>query len=293
MTRLIGVDVGGTKCLGVALDDSGRVLSELRVPSPSDADALVDTIAGLITALGPGDSVGVGLPGLVDRRGVLRAAPNLPGVVELAAAERLAERLGYPVSVDNDATCAALAEWQWGAGAGVDDLVVVTLGTGIGAGLVAGGRLQRGAHGLAGEVGHMIVQVDGRACGCGRRGCWERYASGSALADHAKVVTGLTVTGEQVVAAAREQQAWALEVIDVFASWVALGLANLANVTDPARFVIGGGLADVGDVLLGSLTGAYRESLYASAHRPVADIAMATLGPRAGAIGAAWLAQQS
>jgi glucokinase len=177
-----------------------------------------------------------------------------------------------------------------GAGASVDDLVVVTLGTGIGAGLVVGGRLQRGANGLAGEVGHLTVQVDGRSCGCGRRGCWERYASGSALADHARVLSGRSVTGEQVMAAAREQQSWALEVVDVFATWVAMGLANLANVTDPARFVIGGGLASEGDVLLAPLVAAYRQSLYASSHRPVADIVMATLGPRAGAIGAALLA---
>lgn len=292
MTRLLGVDVGGTKCLGVALDDAGRVVSEVRVESPAGDDALLDALCDVIAALGPGDSVGVGLPGLVDRRGVLRAAPNLPGVVEFAASERLTERLGRTVIVDNDATCAALAEWRLGAGVGVDDLAVVTLGTGIGGGLVVGGRLEQGADGLAGEVGHMIVQVDGRACGCGRRGCWERYASGSALADHAKVLTGRTATGEQVVAAARDQQPWALEVVEVFASWVAIGLANLANVTDPARFVIGGGLADTGDVLLGPLRSAYRQALYASSHRQVADIVMAELGPRAGAIGAALLGSQ-
>ena len=287
MTRWLGIDVGGTKCLGVALDDSGAVVDQIKLPTPNGADAVVETIAQVITALGDGDTVGVGLPGLVDRRGRLLAAPNLPGVFDFPAADRLGERLGREVVIDNDATCATLAEWRLGAGVGSDDLILVTLGTGIGGGLVVDGHLVRGAHGLAGEIGHMVVDLDGRPCGCGRRGCWERYASGSALGDHAQVLTGTRHTGEQVVEAARAGDMWAHDVVDVFANWVAVGLANLANAVDPSIIVLGGGVASAGDVLLEPVRRAYAQRLYASSHRPLASITMARLGPTAGAIGAA------
>lgn len=292
MSRRLGIDVGGTKCLGVVLDDAGQVVQQDRLPTPLGAEALTDVIVALVQALGGGDTIGVGLPGLVDRNGVLRAAPNLPGVVEFPAVDLLSQRLGLPVAVDNDATCATMAEWRLGAGRGVDDLVLVTLGTGIGGGLVMGGHLQPGGHGLAGEIGHMLVEVDGRPCGCGQRGCWERYASGSALADHARVMTGRRVTSEQVVQAGRSGEAWANDVIEMFSLWVARGLATLANVLDPRRIVIAGGLASVGDLLLAPVRVAYQQTVYAAAHRPLAEIVMATLGPQAGAIGAALLGAQ-
>lgn len=289
MTQRVGVDVGGTKCLGVAIDVHGAVIGEVKVPTPQGVEALVDTIVSVVHELGGGVSIGVGLPGLVDRDGTLRAAPNLPGLFDVPFGHLLGERLTAPVALDNDATCAAVAEWRLGAGRGLDDVMVVTLGTGIGGGVVAGGRLQRGAHGLAGEIGHMTMVSDGRPCGCGRRGCWERYASGSALSDHARVLTGDSVTGEGVVQAARSGQAWALEVIDVFAGWVAMGLANLANVIDPARFVICGGLADASDVVLQPIRDAYPRYLYASPHREIADITVGVIGSSAGAVGAALL----
>jgi glucokinase len=289
--RRLGVDVGGTKCLGVAVDDHGTVVDEVRFPTPYGASALVDTIAEIVERLGGGDHVGVGLPGLVTPTGVLRAAPNLPDVVEAPLGELLSRRLGVPVHLDNDATCATLAEWRTGSGRGVHDLMVVTLGTGIGGGLVQGGRLQRGAHGFAGEIGHMVIDPGGRHCGCGGRGCWERYASGSALADHASMLTGSSVTGEDVVRAARQSQPWAREVIEVFAGWVALGLANLANAVDPARFVLGGGLAESGDVLLEPIRASFPQRLYAAQHRPVVDIVIGEHASYAGAIGAALLAE--
>jgi len=289
VTRRLGVDVGGTKCLGVLVDADGRVIRDVRVRTPPDVTGLIDTIAEVVERLGGGDSLGVGLPGLVDAGGVLRAAPNLAGVAEFPARALLEQRLGMAVAVDNDATCATLAEWSLGAGRGVDDLVLVTLGTGIGGGLVAGGRVRRGAHGMAGEIGHMVVEREGRPCRCGHRGCWERYASGSALGDHSRALTGAHRPGEEVIAAARRLDAWALEVVEVFVGWVALGLANLANVLDPARFVIGGGLADSGDVVLAGIRDAYARALYSAEHRPLAEIVMASLGPEAGAVGAALL----
>jgi len=289
VTRRLGIDVGGTKCLGVVLDADGRVTRRVRVPAPPDVTGLLDAVAEVVEGLGGGDTLGVGLPGLVDAGGVLRAAPNLAGVAEFPARALLEQRLGMTVAVDNDATCATMAEWSLGAGRGVDDLVLVTLGTGIGGGLVAGGRIRRGAHGMAGEIGHMVVEREGRPCRCGHRGCWERYASGSALGDHARSLTGTHVPGEEVIAAARRLDPWALEVVEVFADWLALGLANLANVVDPARFVIGGGLADTGDVVLAGVREAYARTLYSAEHRPLAEILMASLGPEAGAVGAALL----
>lgn len=293
MKRRIGIDVGGTKCLGVVVSDDGALLDEMKVPTPLGVEALIEAIVDMVHRLGGTEQLGVGLPGLVTRHGVLRAAPNLPGVVEAPVAALLQQRLGpsVSVSVDNDATCAALAEWHLGAGRGVHDMVLVTLGTGIGGGVVMGGNLQRGGHGFAGEIGHMTMVADGRACGCGRRGCWERYASGSALADHARVITGTATRGEDVIAAAGDGQSWAIEVVEVWAGWVAAGLANLANVVDPQRFVIGGGLAEAAAVILGPITTAYPQHLYAAEHRDLAEIAAGACGPRAGALGAALLGE--
>ncbi|MEO7556034.1 MAG: ROK family protein, partial [Acidimicrobiales bacterium] len=184
---VVGVDVGGTKILGLALDDSGAPAADaVRVATPQGSEPLLDAIAELVGRFPGATGVGVGIPGLVDRAGVVQVAPNLRGVSELAVAARLRDRLGVPVTVDNDATCATWAEARVGAAAGASDVVLVTLGTGIGAGLVAGGALQRGANGFAGEAGHMIVDPDGPPCPCGRRGCWERYASGNGLGRFAR-----------------------------------------------------------------------------------------------------------
>lgn len=169
--RAVGVDVGGTKLLAVALDASGAVVAEERLPSPRDGIELIEAIAALALAVGPVGALGVGLPGLVER-GVLRFAANLPGIVELPAEQMLSERVGAPVVIDNDATLAGWGEHSVGAAVGVDDALVVTLGTGIGGGLILGGRLYNGAHGMAGEIGHVLVDPAGPPCPCGQRGCW-------------------------------------------------------------------------------------------------------------------------
>lgn len=305
--RTVGLDVGGTKCLGVALDEHGEIVAEERRPTPrghGSLPLLIDTLAELADALGPFDHIGVGVPGLVTRQGVLRAAPNLDGVADFDVAGLLGERVGQPVHVDNDATCAAVSEWMHGAGRGTTDMVLVTLGTGIGGGVVAGGRLQRGNHGFAGEFGHMVVDPDGPPCPCGRRGCWERYASGSGLARLAReaAVGGRVgrvleiaggdpeaVRGEMVQQAAREGDAGALAVIDDFGRWVALGLVNLTNVLDPERFVLGGGLAAGADLYLDPIRTWLRELIYQPELRPLPDVAFARWNERAGAVGAALL----
>lgn len=301
----VGIDVGGTKALGVALDESGMVVAEDRRPTPRGDDSLeplVDTLVELATSLGVDGSLGVGVPGLVSRQGVLRAAPNLDGVADFEVGRLVSQRLGHAVSVDNDATCATVAEWKLGAAAGTDNMMLVTLGTGIGGGLVSNGAVQRGMNGFAGEFGHMVVHPNGPRCPCGRRGCWERYASGSGLAMLAReAATGRrlrsvvehaggdpqNVRGEHVQAAAREGDEDALAVIDDFGRWVALGLSNLTNAFDPEMFVLGGGLAAGAELYLDPIVRWYGELLYQPHLRPLPRIEFAQWGPLAGAVGAA------
>jgi glucokinase len=301
--RRAGVDVGGTKCLGVVVVD-GEIVAEQRRYTPRGHGPIADAIAEVAAALAPYDSLGVGVPGLVTRAGVLRAAPNLADVADFDVASMVAERVGHHLEVDNDATCAALSEWREGAGVGADDLVLVTLGTGIGGGLVLGGVLQRGHNGFTGEYGHMVVDPDGPPCVCGRRGCWERYASGSGmgrLAREAAVGGRLRrvvelaggdpelVRGEQVHHAAREGDPEALAVIDEFGRWLALGLVNLTNAVDPQRFVLGGGLAVGADLYLEPIRHWFGELLYSPDLRPHPEVVFARLGEHAGAVGAALL----
>jgi glucokinase len=304
-----GLDVGGTKILGVVLDrdDPRRVLAERRVPTPIGADglmaALLGTVEELVAAVGPPSSVGVGVPGLVDHEGMLHFGPHLPGIVDLPIALRMADALGVPAMADNDANCAALAEQRVGAGRGVSDALVVTFGTGIGAGIVVGGRLLSGGSGFAGEVGHMVVEAAGPPCPCGRRGCWERFASGTglsrlardaALAGTLNAVVATAggpeeVRGEHVTDAARRGDPGAQEVLGEFAEWVARGLANLANVLDPGIIVLGGGLVAAADLLLEPVRAAFAERVMAYEQRAPIPIVPAELGERAGAIGAALL----
>jgi glucokinase len=307
VSNTVGIDVGGTKCLGVALDEQGRIAGEDRRPTPRGAGSLpllIETLAELAGQLGPYDELGVGVPGLVTHEGVLRAAPNLDGVADFDVAGLLGERVGHRVHVDNDATCAAASEWLYGAGKGATDMVLVTLGTGIGGGLVAGGKLQRGKNGFAGEYGHMVVDPVGPPCPCGRRGCWERYASGSGLARLAReAAVGRRVNrvldlaggdpeavrGEMVMQAAREGDADALRVIDDFGRWVALGLVNLTNTLDPEMFVLGGGLAAGADLYLDPIKKWFHELIYQPELRPMPEVRFAEWNERAGAVGAALL----
>lgn len=303
--RRAGIDVGGTKCLAVVIDDEARVTTEHQLPTPKGPDSILDTITALVGRLGPIGSLGVGLPGLVTRDGVLRAAPNLVDIANFRVGPLLSDRLGMTVHVENDGTCAAVAEWQVGAARDARDMVMVTLGTGIGGGIIAGGSLVRGRNGFAGEFGHMVIDPVGPPCPCGRRGCWERYASGAGLgrlAREAAVGARLgrvvehaggdaeAVRGEHVQAAAREGDTEALAVIDDFGRWVALGLVNLTNALDPEVFVLGGGLAVSADLYLDPIQRWFTELLYAPELRPHPALAFARLGAVAGAVGAAMLA---
>jgi glucokinase len=309
----IGLDVGGTKCLGLAVDPDGKVLAELKVPTAVAGGApLLDAMAAVArdvatAAGGQPSSVGVGAPGLVDTDGVLRFAPNLQAAAGLPIGAGLAARLGVPVRVDNDVTCAAFGEWRAGAAAGASDALLVALGTGIGGGLVVGGRLARGAYGFAGEIGHMVVEPHGPPCPCGNRGCWERYASGNGLgrlareaaeAGLAPAVVALAggeadrVRGEHVTDAAETGDPGALAILDTFAWWLALGLANLTNIFDPARIVLGGGLVDDAPLWLEATRRSFAGLVVGGAVRPPVEIVPAVLGSRAGAVGAALLGRE-
>ncbi|MHB8246355.1 MAG: ROK family protein [Acidimicrobiales bacterium] len=317
----VGLDVGGTKVLGVAVTEDGSVLAEERRATTGDGEGLLDDLAELYASLAeaaPGSAsgltegcdvppLGIGVPGLVDPEGRLVFAPNLLGTSGTDVRAGLEQRLsrGHPrVQVDNDATCAAAGESAFGAGHGHSDVLFVTLGTGIGGGIVTGGRLLRGSGNFAGEIGHVVVDPQGPPCGCGRRGCWERYASGSglgrlardaALAGRATRIVSLgggdadAVRGEHVMQAVAEGDAQAAAVVDEFAWWLALGLANLANILDPRVIVIGGGLVRAGELLLGPVRAAFLSQLEGAKLRPAIEILPAALGDRGGAIGAAVL----
>jgi glucokinase len=317
-----GVDVGGTKVLGVALDAAGVVVAEARMATPRSAtdpadlgqagaadvaDAVAEVVRRLGEAAGCGAAepvpVGIGVPGMLDRHGTLRFSPNLPGAVGADMRALVADRVGGgSLQVGNDANCAALAELRLGAARGAQHAVVVTLGTGIGGGLIADGRVRLGARGFAGEIGHMVVDPSGPPCPCGGRGCWERFASGGGLGRLAReaafggslheavALAGgdpELVRGEHVTRAALAGDPGALAVVEELGWWVALGLSNLVAFCDPERIVVGGGVAEVGDLLLAPTRRAFAGLVEAGSARPEIPIVAAELGERAGAVGAA------
>ncbi len=304
----VGLDIGGTKVLGVVLDETGTIVREVRRPSPvSELDALVEVCARIVEDLdAPEAAVGVGAAGLVDTDGRLTYAPNIPGVREAPLQADLASATGRAVVVDNDANLAALAELQHGAAVGARTALMVTLGTGIGGGIVIEGRVYRGPNGFAGEIGHVTVERDGPVCACGELGHWESIASGNALGRMARelVAEGRgaailaaaggdadAVSGEEVAAAARSGDAEAQRLLEHYADNIALGLANLANILDLERIVIAGGVIDMGALLLDPLRVAFAARLEGTEHRPEIPILPAVLGSRAGAVGAALLAR--
>jgi glucokinase len=300
----VGIDIGGTKLLAVRVDPDGSVVPDTVQASPTSGPELIQEVLAAAERLCAGrpGSLGVGVPGLVDPSDIVRFAPNLQGVTGTSLGDRLREALpGAPVWIGNDATAACWAEHQVGAGAGHAEMIMVTLGTGVGGGIVSRGELLEGSNRYAGEFGHMVVDPNGPKCPCGKRGCWERFASGAglgflgremAVAGEAPRVAELAgdpdaVRGEHVTTAAREGDGPATEIMARFAWWVALGLANLTNALDPEVIVLGGGLAAAGDVLLEPTRRAFVELVEAPELRQMVRIVPAALGFRAGAIGAA------
>ncbi|MDA8283686.1 MAG: ROK family protein [Actinomycetota bacterium] len=292
-----GIDIGGTKLLALRLGGGATV----RAASPRRREDVIAAIRNAVSGSEP-VAIGVGVPGLVDTGGVLVSSPHLPGLAGTPLAALVRE--AWPdaaVWVGNDATAAAWAEAAAGAGRGASDVLTVTLGTGIGGGIVSGGRLQEGARRFAGEWGHMVVDPHGPPCPCGQRGCWERFASGDGLGRLAREAAYAgrldlaggdpeAVRGEHVTAAAAAGDAGALAVMQELAWWLALGLANLANIFDPEVIVLGGGLVDAGEVLVAPTREVFPRLVHAGDQRDRIRIVPAELGSGAGAVGAALLA---
>lgn len=307
----VGVDAGGTKIAAALVTPRGEIVHRVSVPTPRDdgADALAAIVGATENVLAEvGDhevaGIGVGLAGLVDRaRMVFVYGPNFP--VRGADVGAAMDRFGLPVSVGNDADCAAWAEYLFGAGRRCRDMLMVTLGTGIGGGIISGGRPFGGANGFAGEIGHMVFADDGAPGGDGVDRHWERFASGTALDGLAREAAasdpdgGIVaaaggdpagVNGRHVVAALANGDAVAAGVMDGYAARVAAGIAGLVQVLDPARVVVGGGVCAAGDALFVPLRRHVGRLVSGAEHRPEVPVVAAELGPGAGVIGAASLA---
>jgi glucokinase len=313
MTLACGVDVGGTKIAGGVIDEDGTIVEELRVESPAtDAEAIEEAIASLVTELSSRhdiSAVGVGAAGYIDKaRAVVMFAPNIAWRnVDLKA--ELEKRIDLPVVIENDANAAAWGEFRYGAGHDVDDLLLVTVGTGVGGGVVLDGELYRGAFGVGAEIGHMRVVPNGILCGCGNHGCFEQYASGNALVREARVsarggsllarnLLDLAggdpdkITGPLITEAARSGDPFAVEQLAELGKWLGEGIASLTAILDPAVVVIGGGVSEAGELLLAPTRAAFAAQLTGRGHRPSLEIRKARLGNRAGLIGAADLARR-
>jgi glucokinase len=313
VTLTIGVDVGGTKVAAGVVDLSGEVLAQTRRDTPADDVAKTrDLIVEVVTELRqqhPVQAVGIGAAGWIDAtRSTVLFAPNLAWRDE-PLREYVSGAVGLPVIVENDANVAAWAEFRYGAARHANEsMVMFTIGTGVGGGIVLGGQLLRGWHGLAGELGHILAVPEGHQCGCGRHGCIEQYGSGNALVRFARAAarqeptraTALlelaggdaeAITGPMVTTAAQAGDGASCEAFAKIGRWLGMSLADLVQILDPQVLVVGGGVIDAGDTLLGPLRRSYLESLAQRGKLPVAEVRPAEMGNVAGVIGAADLAR--
>ncbi|WP_059011249.1 ROK family glucokinase [Streptomyces specialis] len=310
----VGIDIGGTKVMAGVVDADGTVLERVRTETPDKSKSpkvVEDTIAELVLDLSDRHdvhAVGIGAAGWVDAdQSRVLFAPHLAWRNE-PLRDALAARLVVPILVDNDANTAAWGEWRFGAGRGAEHLVMITLGTGIGGAILEGGRVKRGAYGVAGEFGHMQVVPGGHRCACGNRGCWEQYSSGNALVREARELAAADspvahhildrvggevaeITGPLITDLAREGDPMCVELLQDMGRWLGVGIANLAAALDPARFVVGGGVSDADDLLIEPAREAFRRHLTGRGYRPEAEIVRAELGTDAGMVGAADLAR--
>ena len=310
---VVGVDVGGTKVLAGVVDETGHIRGTAhrstpgrRVAPAQVEDALVDAVIE-VAAGAPIGAVGVAAAGFVDAAGNrVMFAPHLPWRGE-PVRDRLTARWEAPVLLDNDANCALVGEWTYGAARGAGSALMVTMGTGIGGALLVGGHVLRGSNGMAGEFGHMQVVPDGLPCECGGRGCWEQYSSGNALVRYARGLIGVEptmmenacdgnpdlLTGPMVTAAAEAGDLGARHAFMAVGDWLGVGVANLVAALDPEVVVVGGGVSAAGDRLLDPARTALRRSLVGVGHRVVPSLHQARLGPAAGLVGAAAMARAS
>jgi glucokinase len=309
----IGVDVGGTKAAAGVVTSDGRIIEKLKRSTPAasparTAEVIAEAVAELMSRHQV-SAVGLGAAGFVDEtRSRVLFAPNLAWRDE-PLRRSVAERVGLPVIVENDANASAWAEARFGAARGHEHVVLIAVGTGIGGGIIIAGELYRGRWGIGGEPGHYRVVPDGRLCGCGNRGCWEQYASGSALVAEARdfarrspegamrllqlgAGTPEGISGPRITLAAREGDPVALRCFQTVGGWLGQGMADLAAILDPGCFIIGGGVSEAGDLLIDPARAAYEKALPGRGYRGLAEIKVAELGADAGLVGAADLARR-
>lgn len=313
MSYSIGVDVGGTKVLGGVVDESGNVLKTARRDTPREGGSLLNqAIADVAKELMQEysvQSIGVSAAGFVssDRKRML-ATPNIAGWNGVNLDDELTRLIGASVVIENDANAAAWGESKFGAGIGMKNILMLTVGTGIGGGIIAGGVLHRGAFGIAAEIGHIRVVPDGLLCGCGARGCFEQYGSGTALLRHARELIAADpssakellsrdngriegLSGSSITEAARDGDLLALAAFARTGDWLGAGIASLSVILDPECVIIGGGVIDAGEILLKPIReGVARYMPFAGKH-PYPEIIAATLGNEAGLVGVADLAR--
>jgi len=310
----IGVDIGGTKVLGGVVDQTGNILTTHREDTPKAGGAeLTEVIIGVIQELlaqYPAKSVGISAAGFVssDRQTML-ATPNIAGWNGVNLKVEISREIDLPVVIENDANAAAWGEEVYGAGRGESELMMVTVGTGIGGGLVNNGALYRGAFGVAAEFGHMRVVPNGHLCGCGKLGCFEQYASGSALHRHlleaiekdpaggaALLARGDGtidgIKGHHITDAAREGDPIAVGAFNTTGDWLGAGIASLCVIVDPACVVIGGGVVEAGDLLMVPTRAAIEKYMPFNGKHPSPKVLVAELGNDAGLVGVADLARR-
>lgn len=311
----IGIDLGGTNIVASVVDDDYNIIGTSKTPtnSPRSADEIFDDIADVCEeavktaglTMEDIDSVGMGTPGTVNQDGIIEFANNL-AFNNVPARTMLAKRINKPeekVFIENDANCAALGEAYAGCGNGAKDFVAVTLGTGVGSGVIIGGKIVNGVNYAGGECGHMVIVVDGEQCSCGRKGCWEAYASATALIRQTKkameeypdsLMHKLAkeegkVSGRIAFDAMRLGDIAGIKVVDDYIKYVACGLINIVNALQPEIICIGGGICNEGETLMKPLRRFVQSERYSIHSKIQTKIVKAELGNDAGVIGAALL----
>ncbi len=311
MAQRIGIDVGGTNVKIALVSDKGKIIYSNSIPTRAEMgyehtinsmkDAVKDLLKETKMKASDIEGMGFGFPGQIDcKKGIVRLAPNIPGWVNVPIASIMEKEFGIPTRVDNDVRTATLGELNYGAGVGCENLVCITVGTGIGSGLVVNGKLVRGANNAAGEIGHIKLNMQGGPlCGCGDRGCLEAYASGPSIVAMAeeyikggkstkyRELANPDITPYIVAVAAKEGDPVAKQIFRIMGEYIGMGLTSVVNLLNPEKIIIGGGVADAGDILLDPI----RETIAKRAmtiQREV-EVVPAQLGNTAGVIGASLL----
>ena len=311
----VGIDIGGTKIAGALVDKSGTILKELRVPSPiDDSNQMIEAISSVIDQLTADEKVvgvGVAAAGFLSLdREIMYLAPNISAWRNEPLKSRIQSKTTSPVLIENDANAAGWAEFRFGAGKDVESMIMLTIGTGVGGAIISEGKLLKGGFGIGGELGHVLSVPEGRACGCGLKGCLETYASGTALLQAARALASSgdprgvrlselaasegELSGEMVYQAIMEGDAGANELIVELGSYLGKAIGSVfVPVLDPEIAVIGGGVSAVGDKLMNPIRASFEKSVPAKGYRPELKVVKATFLNQAGLIGAADLARQA